>query len=125
MALNIFPEVFSVAFSPQHHSEQPQTHKAIRNSPQADPSKLVTSDQAKLGRVKTISNDNNISTANNDLASTEKEIRIRIDPESKKVIIEVVDKKTGEEVRQIPGEEFLKLTQRIADFHQTHLDEIV
>jgi uncharacterized FlaG/YvyC family protein len=41
------------------------------------------------------------------------------------VVIRVVDRETGEVVRQIPGEDFLKLTRRIADFNQKHLDETV
>ncbi|PIP71694.1 MAG: hypothetical protein COW89_10630 [Nitrospinae bacterium CG22_combo_CG10-13_8_21_14_all_47_10] len=46
-----------------------------------------------------------------------------ISQETHEVIIRVVDRESGEVVRQIPGEDFLKLTRRIAEFNQEHLNE--
>ena len=83
------------------------------------------SNQIESNTVKTISKDNKDSSENTGLTSAEKTIQVRIDPESKEVIIEVVNNKTGEKVLQIPGEEYLKLTQRIADFNNKHLDQTV
>lgn len=57
--------------------------------------------------------------------STDHKVDYEINQETHEVVIRVVDRETGEVVRQIPGEDFLKLTQRIADFNQKHLDETV
>ncbi|MZH02944.1 MAG: flagellar protein FlaG [Nitrospinae bacterium] len=57
--------------------------------------------------------------------STDHKVDYEINQETHEVVIRVVDRETGEVVRQIPGEDFLKLTQRIADFNQKYLDETV
>jgi flagellar protein FlaG len=48
-----------------------------------------------------------------------------IDQETHEVVIRVVDSKTGEVVRQIPGEDFVKLAQRIAEFNRKFLDQTI
>jgi flagellar protein FlaG len=40
-----------------------------------------------------------------------------VNQEKDELVIRIVDKKSGEVVRQIPGEEFLRLTSRIAEFN--------
>lgn len=57
--------------------------------------------------------------------SKDHKVDYEIDQDTHNVVIRVVDRETGEVVRQTPGEDFLKLTQRIADFNQKYLDEIV
>jgi uncharacterized FlaG/YvyC family protein len=42
---------------------------------------------------------------------------VRIDPDSQKVIIEVVNNKTGQEVHQIPGEKQLRLNEGITEYN--------
>ena len=125
MSLTILPQISSVGFAPQYHSAKPQFHKAKGINTQEDPNGQVFSNQTDSNAAKIISEDNKASSENIDLASAEKKIRVRIDPESKEVIIEVVNNKTGEKVLQIPGEEYLKLTQRIADFNDKHIDQTV
>ena len=46
-----------------------------------------------------------------------------IDQETHEVVIRVVDSETGEVVRQIPGEDFVKLAQRIAESNRKFLDQ--
>ena len=46
-----------------------------------------------------------------------------VNQEKDELVIRIVDKESGEVVRQIPGEEFLRLTSRITDFNQKILDE--
>jgi uncharacterized FlaG/YvyC family protein len=125
MTLTILPQISSVGFAPQYHSAKSQSHKAKNITPQADSNGETWSNQAESNTAKIISEDNKASSENIDLASAEKKIRVRIDPQSKEVIIEVVNNKTGEKVLQIPGEEYLKLTQGIADFNDKHLDQTV
>jgi uncharacterized FlaG/YvyC family protein len=48
-----------------------------------------------------------------------------IDQETHEVVIRVVDSETGEVVRQIPGEDFVKLAQRIAEFNRKFLDQTI
>ena len=40
-----------------------------------------------------------------------------LNQEKDELVIRIVDKESGEVVRQIPGEEFLRLTSRIAEFN--------
>ena len=125
MPLTILPQISSVGFAHQYHSTKPQFHKAAIINTQENPSGQVLSNQTESNTAKIISKNNIASSENIDLTSAEKKIRVRIDPESKEVIIEVVNNKTGEKVLQIPGEEYLKLTQRIADFNDKHIDQTV
>ena len=123
MSLTILPQISSVGFAHQYHSAKPQFHKAASINTQENPSGQVLSNQTESNTAKIISKDDITSSENINLTSAEKKIRVRIDPESKEVIIEVVNNKTGEKVLQIPGEEYLKLSQRIADFNDKHLDQ--
>ena len=125
MSLTILPQISSVGFAPQYNSAKPQSHKAKSINLQTDSNGKILNNQIESNTAKTISKDNKASSENIDLASAEKKIRVRIDPKSKEVIIEVVNNKTGEKVLQIPGEEYLKLTQRIADFNDKHIDQTV
>ena len=125
MPLTILPQISSVGFAHQYHSAKPQFHKAASINTQENPSGQVLSNQTESNTAKIISKDDITSSENINLTSAEKKIRVRIDPESKEVIIEVINNKTGEKVLQIPGEEYLKLTQRIADFNDKHIDQTV
>ena len=49
----------------------------------------------------------------------------KVDHETNEVVIRIVDKESGEVIRQIPGEEFLRFANRISEFSQKHLDETV
>ncbi|MZH02882.1 MAG: hypothetical protein F3745_05685 [Nitrospinae bacterium] len=115
MSLTIFPKAFSVGFSPQYHSAKPQSHGET-NSPQVSSNGQVSGDQAELNTVKIVSDDNNVSSDNSGLAGSEHKTRVRIDPESQEVIIEVVNE-SGKEVRQIPGEQQLRLNKGISKYH--------
>ena len=125
MSLTILPQISSVGFAHKYHSVKPQSHSAKSINTQEDLNGQVFSNQTESNAAKIIAEDNKASSENIDLASAEKKIRVRIDPKSKEVIIEVVNNKTGEKVLQIPGEEYLKLTQRIADFNDKHIDQTV
>jgi hypothetical protein len=121
MSLTIFPKAFSVGFSPQHHSAKPQSHGTAA-PPQVDSIGQVSGNQADLSTVKIISDDSNVSSDNTGLAGSDHKTRIRIDPESQEVIIEVVSDKTGEEVRQIPGEQQLRLRKGISEYNSVAFD---
>ena len=116
MSLTIFPKAFSVGFSTQYQSEKSQV-QGTAGPPQVDSSGQVSGNQTELNTVKIISDDNDISSDNTGLSGSENRIRVRIDPESKEVIIEVINDKTGKEVRQIPGEQQLHLSKGIREYN--------
>jgi uncharacterized FlaG/YvyC family protein len=116
MSLTIFPQAFSVGFSPQYQAAKSQSLE-ISGPPQVDSSGQTSGDQTELSTVKIISDDNDISSDNSGLSGSENKTRVRIDPESQELIVEVVNDKTGEEVRQIPGEQKLRLSKGISEYN--------
>jgi flagellar protein FlaG len=57
------------------------------------------------------------------LRSIGRSINFRVDPGSGQMIVSVIDANTGEIIRQVPGEDALRLAQRIEDSLSTMLDE--
>ena len=57
--------------------------------------------------------------------SLNRKVDFHIQQESNEVVVKIRDGETGEIIRQIPEEEFLRLTNRISDFNESILDEIV
>jgi len=122
MSLTIFPKAFSVGFSPQYNSAKSQSHGAAA-PPQVTSSGQVSGDQADLQTVKIVSDDRNVSPDNTGLGASNHKTRVRIDPESQEVIIEVINNKTGKEIRQIPGEQQLRLSKGISEYHSVAFDQ--
>ena len=117
MSLTIFPKAFSVSFSPQFNNATPKPQGSA-DPPQVDTFGNVDGDYTELSTVKIISDDNDVSTENQQFSNPDHKTRIRIDPESQKVIIEVIDDKTGKEVLQIPGEQQLRLNEGITEYNK-------
>ena len=61
---------------------------------------------------------------NNLAQSLNRKVDYYIQQESNEVVVKIRDGETGEIIRQIPEEEFLRLTNRISDFNENILDEI-
>jgi hypothetical protein len=116
MPLTIFPKAFNVGFSPQYQPPKSQV-QGTADPPQVDSSGQVSGNPTELNTVKIISDDNDISSDDTGLRGSENKTRVRIDPESQEVIIEVVNDKTGKEVRQIPGEQQLHLSRGISEYN--------
>jgi flagellar protein FlaG len=57
------------------------------------------------------------------LRSFGRSINFRVDPGSGQMIVSVIDANTGEVIRQVPGEEALKLAQSIENSMSAMLDE--
>ena len=57
--------------------------------------------------------------------SINREVDFHIEQGSNELVIKIRDKETGEIIRQIPEEEFLRLTNRISDFNKSILDQTV
>ena len=117
MSLTIFPQAFSVSFSPQFNST-PSKPQGAADPPQVNLFGNADGDYTELSTVKIISDDNDVSTENQQFNDPDHKTRVRIDPETQKVIIEVVDNKTGKEVRQIPGEQQLRLNEGITEYNE-------
>ena len=61
-----------------------------------------------------------------DISSLSKnKIDYQVNLETNELVIRVLDSESGKVIRQIPGEEFLRLTSRIRDFNQKILNESV
>lgn len=56
--------------------------------------------------------------------SLNRKINYHIRQDSHQVVIEVRDGETGEVIRQIPQEEFIRLAERISEYNKNVLDEI-
>ena len=57
--------------------------------------------------------------------SISRKVDYHIEQGSNELIIKIRDNKTGEIIKQIPEEEFLRLTNRISDFNKSILDQTV
>ena len=62
---------------------------------------------------------------NSRVHSLNRKIDYHIEQDSNELVIKIRDKKTGEIIKQIPEEEFLRLTNRISDFNKSILDQTV
>jgi len=116
MSLTISSNSFSVGYKPQLNS------RVLKPQDVADPSQVELlgnkdEDSVELTTLKAVSDENDISAENQDPKNSNYKTRIRIDPETQEVIIEVVDGNTGEEVRQIPGEQQLRLNKGISAYN--------
>jgi len=54
-----------------------------------------------------------------------RKVDYHIEQDSNELVIKIRDKETGEIIKQIPEEEFLRLTNRISDFNKSILDQTV
>jgi flagellar protein FlaG len=57
--------------------------------------------------------------------SINRKVDYHIEQGSNELVIKIRDKETGEIIKQIPEEEFLRLTNRISDFNKSILDQTV
>ena len=57
--------------------------------------------------------------------SINRKIDYHIEQDSNELVIKIRDEETGEIIKQIPEEEFLRLTNRISDFNKSILDQTV
>jgi len=116
MSLTISSKVFSLGYAPQLNSRAPKPEGA------ANPSEVQLlgnkdEDSVELSGLKIIPEENEVSSGNENLGNPDYKTKVRIDPETQEVIIEVVDDKTGEEIRQIPGEQQLRLNKGISEYN--------
>ena len=56
--------------------------------------------------------------------SLNRKIDYHIQLESNEIVIQVLDGETGEVIREIPQQDFIRLVDRVSEFHKTMLDEI-
>ena len=116
MSLTISSNTFSASYTPQLNS------RVLKPQSATEPAQVkllgnTDEDSVELSSLKSTPEENNISTENQDRSNPDYKTRIRIDPETKEVIVEVVDDNTGEEVRQIPGEQQLRLNKSISEYN--------
>ena len=105
--------------SPAHAAGQANRpgKENIRSGLKANPVKNLDANEGKPDSIETGVLDRVGFSANY-------KVDYNIDQETHEVVIRVVDSESGEVVRQIPGEDFVKLAQRIAEFNRKFLDQI-
>ena len=59
------------------------------------------------------------------IVSIYRKVDYQIEQDSNELVIKIRDKETGKIIKQIPEEEFLRLTNQIFDFNTSILDETV
>ena len=116
MSLISLSNSLSLGYAPQLNSRVPKS-LGVADPPQVELLGNTDEDSVELTTAKNISDENDFSANNQALSNADYKTRIRIDPETQEVIIEVVDGKTGEEVRQIPGEQQLRLHKGISEYN--------
>ena len=57
--------------------------------------------------------------------SINRKVDYHIEQDSNELVIKIRDEETGKIIKQIPEEEFLRLTNRISDFNKSILDQTV
>jgi flagellar protein FlaG len=97
---------------PTHRPEKESNRSGLK----INPVNKLDANQDKLGSAKTDTLDLTNISANH-------KVNFRINQETQDVVIRVVDSESGKLVKQIPGEDFVKLAQNIAEFNQRFLDE--
>ena len=97
---------------------QKSVHENYRSGLKTAPAKAVDTNIEKLGSIE-IEASNQIGFLSNI------KVDYKVDLETHEVAIRVVDSESGEVIRQVSGEDSLKLIQRIAEFNDKHLDQIV
>ena len=97
---------------------QNSVHENHRSGLKTDPAKAVDTNIEKSGSIE-------IEASNQIGFSANIKVDYKVDLETHEVAIRVVDSESGEVIRKISGEDFLKLIQRIANFDDRHLDQIV
>ena len=104
--------------SPAHAAGQANRpgKENIRSGLKANPVKNLDANEGKPDSIETGVLDRVGFSANY-------KVGYKIDPETHEVVIRVVDSESGEVIKQIPGEDFVKLAQRIAEFNQKSLDQ--
>jgi len=81
-----------------------------------DPAKNLDVSEGKPDSVETATPDRVDFSAGN-------KVDYKINQETQEVVIRLLDSESGEVIKQIPGEDFVKLAQRIAEFNQKFLDQ--
>ena len=116
MSLTISSNSVSVGYASQLNARAPKP-QGLKDTPQVELLGNKDEDSIELSTLKTVSDENDNSADIQKLSDHSHKTRIRIDPETQEVIIEVVDGNTGEEVRQIPGEQQLRLNKGISAYN--------
>ncbi|MBI4384867.1 MAG: flagellar protein FlaG [Nitrospinae bacterium] len=117
MSLAIFPKAFSIGFVPRvdtsnfNHAGPPIVlGDSGRNPDEQDPSAASKPAPANDGK----------GAGDEVDLSFNRETRFEMDHETKKVVVKVIDKKTHEEIKQIPNKQAQRLSQNIGQYlHKT------
>ena len=88
-------------------------------SPQADQYRVQRSDQQTTRR----SPESDIAAVKTALAEHNIDLSFSTDPDTREVVVKLVDQQTGEAVRQIPSEVSLKLAAQFIKLNKVFVDK--
>ncbi|MBI4389146.1 MAG: flagellar protein FlaG [Nitrospinae bacterium] len=115
MSLAIFPKAFSIGFVPRvdtsnfNHNGPP----VVLGDPDRNPE-----EQGSSAAPQPAPANGDKGTGDEVDLSFNRETRFEMDYETKKVVVKVVDKKTHEEIKQIPNKQAQRLSQNIGHYQQ-------
>lgn len=117
MSLTIFPQAFSVGFTPKVSPPVSQP-KGVSPEPGVNAQLDVQVDLSKFDSIKIIPDETNnggtpVSSGN---SSVNHQTAFRINADSNDVVVTVTDPETGEEIRQIPDTHHQELSRRIREY---------
>jgi flagellar protein FlaG len=88
-------------------SEQAQQAVVAKQAEVVDKNTEQLAGQERLDRV--------VSQMNDFIQSEQRDLRFQIDEQSGETVISVLERESGELIRQIPNEDFLKLARQVKD----------
>lgn len=96
-------------------SSSPETNAAVTQAPIGGKAQEQSFEEAIAQRIKEL---------NVQMEQRSTKVQFSIDEESKNLIVRVLNKETGEVIRQIPSEEVLNLTKTLKDFRGLMLSSV-
>lgn len=132
------PEQSGVTWERQQDRERPAAQETGKVLPQRaseselNSTSIAAGERAKLSQEPEKSRPSNQSSLNSAIAemkqyvqSVQRDLQFEVDEESNRTIVRVVDSQTGDVVRQIPAEEFLKMAKRMEELDGLLMSERV
>lgn len=123
MSLTIFPQAFSVGFTPK---ASPPASQPKGIPPDVQPNTPPDVDtQVELNSIKIIPDEENSGASNAFSAKNPISHRtaFRINSDSNDVVVKLIDQETGETVREIPDTKHQELSRRIREYQDLAFEQ--
>lgn len=129
MSLTIFPQAFSVGFTPKASPavSQPKGLPPDQGVNTQPDNAAIQVDLSHIEIIKIIPDEENNegSNSSSDGSFVNHKTAFRIDANSNEVVVRIIDPETGEEIREIPDTSQQELNQRIRQYQDLAFDELL